>query len=392
MGIEISPAPGDVSESRQKSLLKSFLLAALLATLSVGAIIRGNGGAIYSYDQDAHGSRELIWVPDKGEPQTLWFMSFPESGVTYFMHLIHVTTGQRTATNFGNVEMNSEGVLYPVNEDSVPIYENGPIWLTDRLDKPEKYAVTRTHGTGYCLFCAPKGYFYGDFKWKAASGTKIRNGQRVPLHYNPYQVNRMIHLIRDPYDNIVARFYSFIGLMRVQKKFAAVDRYPLTGSGFQTWCKAQDDAFLKLDMYFIPKRVRKLAANVPCRQEFVKLVRFHNKAYFLAQRNDIDNIVIKYEDYVENTQETIRKVNNFAEYPTINDNPEIVMKLGKGMFNSHWTIDQKIKAGNFMKNIGKLLIFLVFVRNLIHTCLLTHNDIIIITSPILFLDFLQHIQ
>jgi len=293
--------------------------------------------------------RDLAWYP--GDTKAAWFMSFPESGAPYFLHLMHMSSGLSTATNFGHLLMRSDGSLYlHENQDSVEIYENGPALYTDWLPHPKEYIATRTHGTGYCLFCHPKEYFYTDFFWGSAKGTKILNGKRAVLQYNAAQVDRMIHIVRDPFDNVVARFYSWVSLMRISQP-NTVQNYPLDANGFKSWCQAQDKGYEKVEMAWLPQRVRDIAKDVPCRQEFIKYARWHNNAFLLNRNKNIDTIIVKYEEYVDDMEKTVTRVNAHLNLPLIRT--DMQMRIDNGIHNfKGFYSDAEVKATTrFLRNL-----------------------------------------
>merc|ERR1712150_20635 len=100
----------------------------------------------------------------------------------------------RTATNYGHILLKDDG-KFERSTNSVHIYPNGPVWYNLDLGIPEESVATRSHGTGYCLFCPPKQYYYGNFWWKSSSGVRMVNGTRTALQYTPKDIKKMIHLI-----------------------------------------------------------------------------------------------------------------------------------------------------------------------------------------------------
>jgi len=309
------------------------------------------------------GHRELLWEPRF--PNAAWFLSFPESGISHILHLTHMSSGHSTATNYGHLRMDMEGNLIPTH-DTEAIFGNGPVWYNTNLvkampaseaEEDKRWVPTRSHATGFCFFCEPKLYLHNHmngFIWKAAQGVQKKNGWMLGLQYWPYKTDKIIHLYRDPYDQVVARFYSYVGLMRAFNPEVAA-KYSLDYDGFRLWCAKQDEIFEEIEMAWIPKGLRKIANKVPCRQEFLKLGIFHNKVFKMTKEmENMKYMVVKFDEYSElsgRKELTIRRVNEFVRFPTIDESPPSkVAHGGKGLFDSFFTYDEKIAAALFMRN------------------------------------------
>lgn len=302
--------------------------------------------------QETNLRRNLAWT--EGNPQAIWMMSFPESGAHHVMDIIQKSSGMATATNYGHIILREDG-KFQRSDHNEHIYQNGPVWYNNDMERPTKYVATRTHGTGYCLFCHPKEYYFGNFWWKSASGLRMLNGKREALQYNPSDVKRMIHLIRDPYDNVVARFYSYIGLMNANRPDLEIEtKFPLNEDGFKAWCKFQDDGFESADMKWLPVELRALAKEVPCRQEFVKYARFHSNVFLMARFRKIRFMMLRYEDYVKDQTGTIQRVNNFLEIPVNNTEiPQTIVGDGIWNFRDFYTDEERVSIERLMRNLSQ---------------------------------------
>jgi hypothetical protein len=269
------------------------------------------------------------------------------------MNILQQSSGQRTATNYGHLFLMSDGT-FSRSGDSALVYPNGPAWYNMELQPPTAMAATRTHGTGYCLFCHPRDYFYGNFWWKSASGMQMKQGAGQKLQYNPADVKRMAHLIRDPYDNVVARFYSYVGLMNANRPDLNIEEtFPLSEKGFKAWCEFQDKGFERVELKWLPEHVRGLAKDVPCRQEFVKYALFHSNAYLMARHRDIAYGVFRYEDYVKDQSGAIDRINKFFGYEVKNlDIPQTIAGDGIWNFKSFYTDDERLAIERLIRNLS----------------------------------------
>jgi len=285
-----------------------------------------------------------------------WIAAFPGSGQMYIMHLIQLSSGRSTATNYGHTTMKLDGSLEAAVDNSVPIYrtypslpdDRGPVYLTKELPKPDKYVATLTHGSGYCLFCEPKEYFYTNFPRLASKGSKMENGRYVDIRYECESVDRMVQVIRDPFDNIVVRFYSYIELVSKRNPYIK-KKYPPNKHGFQKWCQHQDDRFEEMDLNWIKPEDRDLAMKIPCRQEFIKYARFHSNAYLVSVRENKERLVVKYEDYATNLKSTVHRVNDFIRYHTVKDDMLWEGESGIWTYEDYYTMTDKQNIASFLK-------------------------------------------
>jgi len=191
------------------------------------------------------------------DPQIAWLASFPNSGTSFTMTLVARATNTTFATNYG-LEANYGARDTP----SLPIYDRhpeGPFMPNPTTSFHHrhlpygKYVMTKTHCGGYCVNCNPSEYVYGYpteehtntntdtaavlpspssllqqeqgptvaaatttsivpapllFLQDCASGHAIdHKGQLIDVSYPPERVARVIHLIRNPLHNVIARFH-----------------------------------------------------------------------------------------------------------------------------------------------------------------------------------------
>jgi hypothetical protein len=160
-------------------------------------------------------------------------MAFPNSGTTYTIELIAAASNMSMATNYGNEqETHSLHKHYPnLNTSVLPVFTKGPFWTKPLQQHPTSVVLTKTHCGGYCHDCAPSGFTETphSFLMHCASAKEstdsIVDGVKIPaIHYvyDYNEVDRAIHLIRDPFDNMVARFhYDATQLVRVHTEARA---------------------------------------------------------------------------------------------------------------------------------------------------------------------------
>lgn len=233
-----------------------------------------------------------------------WLMSFPNSGTSYTSYLVRTVTGQRTASNYRSENLGSDGASAAVFEDS----PSGPFWSD--INSPEYgpltsgYLLTKTHCGGYCDQCPPLKYIENatTFAQSCREGDHIGWGgsKEVLDSYSGDLVERAIHLIRDPFDNIVSRFHLTQKYFVKAKQHENVAKYPKSREGFRAFCKDMGERFYKEE-----KAVGVFDdMNIPCHADFFRYIQWHNLAFATTQALNIPTMIIHYEDYTKNFDQT----------------------------------------------------------------------------------------
>lgn len=295
--------------------------------------------------------RKLNWSKDT-DPVPVHIYAFPESGITTAIHLLHRGSWTTTATNYGHAQMDKQGRIFRPTQNNKEVWEGGPVFTTNDLPEPKNSIAVRTHAAGYCLFCGPNSYVtpLNKFHWRSGAGVKFMDGRFQNMQYNPMVVKKILHFIRDPFDNAVARFYSYVGLMRARDP-GIINKYPLSPSGFAMWCKSQDDKFEEMELRFLHERLRPLAKVIPCRQEFIKYAMFHNNVYQVQKKMKKQYAVVTYDDFIDNRVYTIKRVTRYLGYPIAYGNPRYGAVQGKGAFRTYYTDDQVRKIEDFLQHL-----------------------------------------
>ena len=205
--------------------------------------------------------------------------SFPNSGTSYTLHTVRELTNTTTATNYG-----LEGDIK--DEESVPVFKgdvgaDGPFLelIRGRTTNIPKLILTKTHCGGYSYSLKPDTYIETPRKFLTEclfgkKGVRFENAMELQkVWYKPDLVKKVVHIVRDPYDNVVARFH----LDRYQKTDSWLKEFPADKLGFKKWCKVlDDDDMMLMNHKFVDRDLRNALALIPCRAEFFRYVQWHN--------------------------------------------------------------------------------------------------------------------
>jgi len=292
---------------------------------------------------------EVAAVPDvsSGRPEIAWLLSFPNSGTTYTVENVERITNTSTAVNYpGEVD---------VRVRARPDIEKGPFVHNVSLGVPTTTWLTKSHCTGYCDDCDWKTSFSTLETFEARCGADRPQGG-VDVRYSSSEVSKVVHLFRDPFDNIVARMHH--GLMR-RKKFLgwSDDRlapFNDTRQGLLSWCAYVDENFWgDHAQRTVPDQVSHtvlaLVKDVPCHSDFYRYGQWHSNAINLSQKLKVPTHLLYYEDYASRYNETVSDLFGFLGLPMVNEPAPFI--LGK-TYGDFFTMSDRLAVQRFIQNVS----------------------------------------
>ena len=278
-------------------------------------------------------------VKDDSGIRIAWLMSFPKAGTTYTLSLYQAVSKTTAASNYGMERFDSTGtnVIESNTHTSVPLLNtqdnlNGPFKLTPDLPLPTKgYVLTKTHCNGYCFDCPPNWYHYSPTRFlKGCVSGQYAHNSTEWVEYNPNLINKAIHIIRDPFDNIVSRYHHELFRHRPTSQggvsyttnpnsdnYWDPNKFTNTIEGFREWCNHQDTKWKFHYKKSWPTEVYEAGMHVPCKKEFYQYITWHNNAFEIARGMELDRIVLHYEDFAYDLEETTRKMMLFLEHEDV---------------------------------------------------------------------------
>lgn len=303
----------------------------------------GNNTSMLSVSAETSGNSSHM----KNGPKIVWLMSFPNSGTSYTTKLIRSMTQTNTASNYGFEHL--RGAMEP----SIRVYDdqpNGPFYVDVDLHRhpertnPKKFVLTKTHCGLHCEDCSPRKYIETTFSFRnGCSYAKWidlgRSGQpRISVGtYSPSRVVKSVHLIRDPFDNIVSRFH--LEQHERQKRQAKTIPYSFDRDGFRSYCKALHHKHFRDEMQY--DSLREAITNlttVPCGTDFLKFTEWHNLAFAITTDMNLDSYILHYDDYETNFNKTIENLLNFLELKAVAD--PFPFRVGK-IYRDYFTPDEE---------------------------------------------------
>lgn len=341
-------------------------------------------------------------ISDEYFPKLVWLMSFPNSGTSYTMTMVSKASLTSTATNYGrevtpkrssardSMEIMSSQVHIGQLARPLDILDGtkeiekktGPFYnALSSKPLPPKYIMTKTHCGNRCVDCPPQNYHYKSRGFDTffpnsctlGSGVLEPNGDYENVSYDMINfVSKAIHLIRDPFHNIIARFHlelrntntkikSYMeshGSDISQENLDAINAkytvYNNTKDGFLNYCadldmkhKEEVKKVFGEDFYY------KYMQKSPCHGEFYKYTNWHNFVNRGLEMYKIPTLTVHYEDYEasSNTSKVSQqqKVLNFLELPKKVEFKEFAARHD---YDDYFTTKQKKSISQLIKRVS----------------------------------------
>ena len=293
-------------------------------------------------------------------------MSFPNSGTSYTSKLVRTITNSSTATNYGASTRDEYGCSRPIADKYA---ETGPFWQSNTYSQlggqNGEYLLTKTHCGGYCNGCGPSQYFEtsATFQQGCLTGKRSNrcrrdvNGNRIVnskaktsydvVQYNASLVRRAVHVIRNPFDNVVSRFHLKAKELRARNR----EHYDSSKEGFRRWCAYIDGSFVKQEaaLKAFSSR-RKLLDRIPCHADFVRYLLWHHYAERTQSSLNIPTLVLHYEEYYANFNATIGSLMSFLHIEGAKNTPE-KFEIGK-TYRDYFTSAEKNAVAELAESIS----------------------------------------
>ena len=316
-----------------------------------------------------------IGKPKSSKPKLAWLMSFPNSGTSYTSKLIRTITNASTATNYGASTRDEYGCSRPIASN---LKNTGPFWQSNTYkhlggNADGEYLLTKTHCGGYCNGCGPSQYFETAQSFAEACSTgkmsaRCRTDNEaksdkdekrfVVVQYDgSAMVERAVHLLRNPFDNVVSRFHlkaKELDSRRNNKSNGVSEdsmHFDYTKEGFREWCKHIDASFVEEESGLTAFTKRKeLLKKIPCHADFIRYLLWHHYAERTQANLMLPTLILHYEDYFSNFNETVAELMTFLNIERIRNEPAL-FESGK-TYRDYFTIFEKKALKDLARSIS----------------------------------------
>lgn len=293
-----------------------------------------------------------LFVPEDDEtdrPKVVWLASYPNSGTSYTMTMVQRATNLATATQYG-AEVTIE------NEDPSPVFPDspdGPFWdasgnIGTKRSLPSHYIMTKTHCGGRCVKCPANEYVTDAATFlKACEKTSgFRRQKRFESSSSVQDVAKVIHLIRNPFDNIIARFH--LEQKHIIAKNPGLESFlPRNATGFRRWCADLDKTYSYEDKHYFNSQQQSLMRIIPCHAEFFKYAQWHN--LLMEATLHLPTLIIFYEDYHTAQNSTSQQIFDFLQQER---SDELRPFRSPPMYSDHFRASERTSAKEFLETVS----------------------------------------
>jgi Sulfotransferase domain len=326
--------------------------------------------------------------------EIVWLMSFPNSGTSYTSRLVRDATQTFTASNYADETPEGQlGVHVPVF--TTPHKKMvGPFWTIPAANQyqyipPPRYVLTKTHCGIRCSLCSPNEYAETTYsfrrrclvtKWveytdhpvplatnittttvattagvvpppSPTSSSSSRTYYNVYSTYNISQVSKAVHLIRNPFDNVVSRFHLERNDINRTAKNYTPNRH-----GFLRYCMSIDYKYTTQEIKYLHFQDNPLLQDlwlVPCHADFMRYVEWHNLAFFTTADAEpiASTYVLHYEWYTTRFDTVVTELLSFLQLPRLAAATPIVPFETNKVYDDYYTMTEKLivkRAFEFM--------------------------------------------
>ena len=218
------------------------------------------------------------------------------------------STNTTTATNYGG----DFEPCVPVH----PEFKDGPFLHKPMMKLPPKYILTKTHCGGYCMDCSPQGYIHttDSFDESCRTGQRNDNGTKTTVTYSSSIPKKAIHLIRNPFDNLVGRMHlaAKVKSKRPNESKELISKLTSDQQGLSNWCAYLDSKYKEKEIKSGNEYLQKYQ-EVPCHAEWFRYIQWHNRAIEVTQRLELPVYYLYYDNYTLNYEDTVNEVFDFLE-------------------------------------------------------------------------------
>lgn len=134
--------------------------------------------------------------------------------------------------------------------------------------------------------------------------------KRTFSEYKPDRLAKAVHLIRDPFDNIVSRYH-----LEQQITGRTAKTFEKSREGFRAYCASVESlhASSEKKVAFLDKEILRLMSKVPCHEDFLRYIEWHNLAFITAADLELETYVLHYEWFTTRYNATATELLDFLE-------------------------------------------------------------------------------
>lgn len=341
------------ANNQQREMLKQHqsqaILALVFCCLSANLLLNyAQQNVLQGEQQAAKDAATLDKV--QAPPKLVWLMSFPNSGTSYTLRQMERLSNYSMATNYG-----SEG------ERTAPVFEDQPHGPRCRGPSdnwphpmPKDYILVKTHCTGYATNEGASALKRNRKEFvEGCATTKPNEPNAIKGKYDTSLVHKAVHVIRNPFHNIISRFNCEHKLSAQEggdraRNFA--EKYPKSAHGFHNFCRDLDADFDKqYSKDIIPETERHLVKHTRCHDDVISYVQWHNHAFETCRELHLPTLVVYYEDYEDDFNMTF---SNLMDFMHLEENGQANGFTARHDYQDYFTSEDRQNIKHLVKQLA----------------------------------------
>jgi len=176
-----------------------------------------------------------------------------------------------------------------------------------------------------CTNCPPEKYGESTYsfrrrcltsKWMAVD-ENTGNKERVFGEYPSHRIAKAVHLIRDPFDNVVSRYLQELQMPTKNRGSSVVEasQFDKSREGFRSYCAAVEEQHMVSErrVAFLEDGILESFKGIPCHEDLVRWIEWHNLAFSTAADLELDEYVLQYESFSMHFDATVTELLDFLE-------------------------------------------------------------------------------
>lgn len=190
------------------------------------------------------------------------------------------------------------------------------------------------------------------------AGTKTSVQYRKQhVMYDPAVVEKAIHLVRNPFNNLVSRFHHEQKENPKRGKTRWVNRYSNDVTGFKRWCadedtiseRTNDERSFNWISYGYPEDIVDYFRGVSCHAEIIRYVHWHLMAISVVEMLEIPVLFVHYEDYKMGVSNATDRMLRFLNLDHVGKKlPEFHTNKD---YSQYFTHEERASASDLMRRL-----------------------------------------
>lgn len=199
--------------------------------------------------------------------------------------------------------------------------------------------------------CAPKGYIHtvDSFEKACRTGQLNIDGKTVTKTYASGVPKKAVHIIRNPFDNLVGR--QHLAMKKRERKEPGLEIFSSSKEGMKSWCAYLDAKMSPKEVTskLLDQDMLERYKDLPCRSEWFRYIQWHSLTIQVTQQLGLPYHSMYYEDYGTDHAATVKDLFGFLELPIVEERLEF--RTGK-TYSSFFELEDAELAARMVRELA----------------------------------------